>query len=504
MDHPTKYLPVSYLVYNAGRFPDKPALYDAGRTISFRALEERVKAIAAVLRAEGLQGGEVVAVHLPNVWEYVALELAIPYLEAVIMPLPLSLGEHELEEALRKSGAAMLVTGPDGRDRVLPVAERMDTVRAIFDAAELCARLAADLPPVPSPAPDPDRIVEIALTSGTTGLPKLAALSASLKQATAEAYTSRLEITPDDRVLIMSPLTQGIGGMCLFCLRLGAALVMLHEPRFTAEHTLEVAQETGATMLVGVPTNVSRLLASDALGSADLSSVRATAVAGAPMPPEVAQEWEERTGSRLVIFYGSMDAGQLSVGRPSDIADKRWNTVGKPHDVAEILICDGEGRPVAPGEIGEICMRGPTVQERYWGEDRGPHSADGWAHMGDLGFLDEDGYLHVVGRMKDIIIRGGSNINPYEVERILRSHPKIEDACVVGRPDNDLGERAAAFLVPCNGAAVTLDDLRAFLEEQGVAKYKWPEFVDLVEEIPLSGPGKINRRVLRERARSLG
>lgn len=218
------------------------------------------------------------------------------------------------------------------------------------------------------------------------------------------------------------------------------------------------------------------------------------------MPPEVAQEWEERTGARLVIFYGSMDTGQLSVGRPSDVAEKRWHTVGKPHDVAEVLICDEAGNHVPEGEIGEICMRGPTVQERYWSEEHGPFGPDGWAHMGDLGFIDDDGYVHVVGRKKDIIIRGGSNINPYEVERILRTHPDIDDVCVVGRPDTDLGERAVAFLVTRPESSVGLDDVRVFLEQQGIAKYKWPEFVETIEEMPLLGPGKINRRQLGERA----
>jgi len=237
---------------------------------------------------------------------------------------------------------------------------------------------------------------------------------------------------------------------------------------------------------VGVPTNVIRLLASPLLGETDLATSRCTAVAGAPMPTEVARAWESRTGSRVVSFYGTMDAGQLAVGSPEDPVEKRWHSVGRPHDGVDWMVTPE----------GEICMRGPTVQRRYWGEESGPLSEDGWAHLGDLGFVDEDGYLHVTGRLKDIIIRGGANINPFEVEDHLRSLSGVRDACVVGRPDPDLGERAVAFVI----GEVTLDELRAHLAARGLAKYKWPESLELVEELPLKGPGKVDRKLLKEMA----
>ena len=462
--------PVSYLDANAARRPDSPAVFDDGREISFVELAGLVHGLIARLRADGLGEGEPVGVRLPNRWEYVALELAIPAAGGVIMPLPLTLGDAEMRWAMEKSGATRLISETD-----------------------LAGLLAPARPPAvgPAPAPSlpahPDRIVEIALTSGTTGMPKLASLSAKLKQATFEGFTGRLEVTEADRVLVMSPLTQGIGGMCLFCLRLGAGLIMLHEPRFTPERVLRLASENRATMLGGVPTNIIRLLDSPLLPEADLAGLRVSAVAGAPMPPEVAAAWEERSGARVCIFYGSMDAGQLSVVSPRDPRDKRLHTVGRPHDCCEAMIT----------EEGEICMRGDTVQERYWGEAYGPYSADGWVHMGDLGRLDEDGYLQVLGRKKDLIIRGGTNINPHEVEQALRRHPAIADACVVGRPDRDLGERAVAFLVARDPSRPPdLELVKQFLEGEGMARYKWPEEVRPIVEIPLSGPGKVDRRSL--------
>jgi len=459
-------VPVSYLDELAASGPDRPAVLDAGRTVTFAELGERVHAAAAALRADGVGPGDVVAVSLPNVWEHVALELAVPLAGAVVMPLPLTLGAAERGWALERSAARLVVGQPE--------------------AEALCA--APYRGRVEPPAPDPDRVVEIALTSGTTGLPKLASLHAGLKQATFEAFTSRLAVTAADRVLVVAPLMQGIGGMCLYCLRLGAALVMLRERRFTPEHTLEVSSRTRATVLVGVPTNVIRMLDSPALAAADLAAARCTAVAGAPMPPEVARAWEERTGSRVCIFYGSMDGGQLAVGSPGDPPEKRWTTVGRAHDCTEVRIT----------AEGEICMRGPTVQRRYWGEERGPFAADGWVHMGDLGFVDEDGYLHVSGRLKDLVIRGGANVVPHEVEDALRAHPDVVDACVVGRPDRELGERVQAFVVARRPLA--LEELWAHLSVTGLARYKWPDLVELLDELPLTGPGKVDRRRLRERA----
>ena len=454
---PEPYRPVSYLESNAQRRPDAVAVWD-GEDMSFEELLQQVRWLAAWLFGNGVRSGDVVGVRLPNVWQYVALELAVPEAGAAILPLPLGLGEHEMRWILDKAKPRLLVE------------------HEIHGMATLHA--------ITSPS-DPDRIVEIALTSGTTGMPKLASLSARLKQVTFEAFTSRLGITEDDRVLPMTPLTQGIGGMCLYSLRRGAALVMLRDPRWTPEHCLDVARRSAATVMVGVPTNVIRML-NDPQPIPD--SLRAVAVAGAPLPPEVARRWESTTGVPISSFYGSMDAGQLAVASPSDPQEKRWTTVGRPHDAAEWTIQDGE-----------ICMRGDLVQDRYWGEDFGPYSADGWAHMGDLGFVDGDGYLHVTGRVKDIIIRGGSNINPYEVESMLRLHPSVKDVCVVGRADSDLGEVPVAFVV----GELSPQEATSFLSEKGLARYKWPETVIQVDELPLSGPGKVNRRALRERAGTL-
>jgi long-chain acyl-CoA synthetase len=474
---PIPYDALSYLRANAAVRGDALAVHDDGEELTFEALHRVVLSLAADLRERGVGPGDVVAVALPNVWRYVALEIAVPAIGATLLPLPVSLGRLETEDAIERSGAKLVIGGDDD----------LDTDGEPDDG--------------PFAEPDPDRVVQIALTSGTTGRSKLASLTARLKQLTFEGFTSRLQLGPEDRMLPLSPITQGAGEMCLYALRTGAALIMAHHSRFDAERSLALAERTRATVLGGVPTMVARVLHSPALADADLSSLRTTISAGAPLPESVAREWEERTGAPVCSFYGAMDVGQLAVPSPDDPAEKRWTTVGKPHDTAELLICDPQGNAVEPGEEGEICMRGPLVQPQYWNEDETPYSDDGWAHFGDLGRLDEDGFLHVTGRVKDTIIRGGSNVNPFEVEDVLRGSPLVQDVCVVGRPDEDLGERAVAFVVAAPGETPTLDDLTTHLEQQGFTRYKWPEGLHLLDALPHGATGKIDRQELRKRAK---
>jgi long-chain acyl-CoA synthetase len=486
---PVPYNPLSYLRANAANRGDALAVYDDGEELSFDALLRAVLSLAADLRRRGVEPGDVVAVALPNVWRYVALEVAVPTIGATLLPLPISLGRLETEDAIERSGASLVIG---------------DTAHAkAVDAADLDAGGEPD--DTPFPEPDPDRVVQIALTSGTTGRSKLAGLTARLKQLTFEGFTSRLGLGPHDRMLPLSPVTQGMGEMCLYALRTGAALIMSHDARFEVERSLQLAERTRTTVLAGVPTMIGRLLHSPALQDTDLGHLRATISAGAPLSPTIAREWEERTGAPTCSFYGAMDVGQLAVPSPDDPPEKRWTTVGRPHDRAELLICNPDGNPVAPGEEGEICMRGPLVQPRYWNpatlEDATPYSDDGWAHFGDLGRLDEDGYLHVTGRVKDTIIRGGSNINPFEVEDVLRGSAAVQDVCVVGRPDEDLGERTVAFVVPAPGSTPTLKELAAHCEAAGLTRYKWPESVQLVDALPHGATGKVDRKGLRERAK---
>ncbi len=499
MSDPVPCRPFTYLAAHARRSPRAAAVYDSGETLSFAELLDRVRAAMAGLRALGVRPGEVVGVSLPNVWQYVALEIAVPAIGAVVLPLPPSLGTFELGWALARAVAAMVVTDEVGRAPVLEVASALPAPCGVVEVASVFSAGSPGKPPSGAHATQPEEVVQIALTSGTTGPPKLASLSALLKQLTFEGFTGRLGIRPGDRVLPLSPISQGVGEMCLYALRSGACLIMTSERRFSAERALRLAERARASVIGGVPTMIGRIYHCGELRPGALESLRVTAVAGAPMPPELAEAWERATGARVCNFYGAMDIGQLAVASPEDPPEKRWHTVGRPHERAEMLICGSDGLPVRQGEVGEICMRGPLVQQRYWDEDHGPFAPDGWAHFGDLGFLDEDGFVHVVGRTKDVIIRGGENVNPYEVEALLAEHPGVAEVCLVGAPDPDLGERVAACVVAREGHEVTLESLRGFLESRGLSRHKWVERLLVVDELPLGSSGKVARRELRER-----
>lgn len=498
---PVRYDPLSYLEANATVRGDTAAVDDDGVTITFDELLGAVHALVDDLIGRGVRAGDVVAVSLPNVWRYVALEIAVPALGGVLLPLPPRLGAHEVQSALDRTRARALIV-----DATWLGSEVAETVSRPPDMQLIDAET---LPTAARPAPrelarrrsaDPDRIVQIALTSGTTGLPKLASLSAELKQLTFEGFTSRLEIEPGDRMLPMSPITQGVGEMCLYALRVGATMVMSHEHRFDPEAVLALVTRSRATILAGVPTMLGRILHTAGSAGADLGALRATITAGSALTRELAEAWEHRSGSATCSFYGAMDIGQLAVPRPRrDPAEKRWTTVGMPHDGAQWRIADpADGRSLPAGEVGDVCMRGPLVQQRYWGEEHGPFAEDGWAHFGDLGFVDDEGYLHIVGRIKDTIIRGGNNINPLEVEQVLRAHPAIRDVCVVGRPDADLGERAVAFVVT-SVSGFGVDDVAELFSAHGVARYKWPETVVHIDALPLGSTGKVDRQSLRRR-----
>lgn len=496
----------SYLEANAARAPASVAVWQDGVETTFGQLRDVVWGLIDELRRRSIGNESVVAVALPNVLAYVALEIAVPATGATLFPLPMGIGERELASVLQRSAAALLITDSSARgDGFARVAGGLTQPPAVVRAEEL-QRASQRAPSGTRPATaraDPDRIVQIALTSGTTGMPKLASLSARLKQMTFEGFTRRLRITSADRMFPMSPMTQGAGEMCMYALRCGAALVMLGDHRFEPEQALSIVGQSATTVLGGVPTMLVRLLHSPALPSTPFHGVRLTISAGAPLPQSAAREWEQQTGSRVGSFYGAMDIGQLAVPDPEDPAEKRWTSVGRPHESAEWRICGPDGDTLGIGETGGICMRGPLVQDRYWDDDSTPYGADGWAHFGDLGFVDAEGFLHITGRIKDTIIRGGNNINPLEVEELLREHPRIRDVCVVGRPDEDLGERAVAFVAPTEGHRLRLDELVLFLDEQGLTRHKWPERVELVENLPTGPTGKVDRTTLRARAAEL-
>ena len=244
------------------------------------------------------------------------------------------------------------------------------------------------------------------------------------------------------------------------------------------------------------------MLHAPALEGTDLRHVRATISAGAPLPPTVAREWEERTGSPTCSFYGAMDLGQLAVPSPDDPAEKRWSTVGRPHDRAEVMICDPDGNAVERGEEGEICMRGPLVQPRYWGEDETPYSDDGWAHFGDLG-------LH--RRRRATCTSPAASRTRSSAAAATSTRSRSRTCCAAARRSRTSASSATPTRTSASGRArswsatpgdePTLEDLTAHLDQAGLARYKWPESLHLLDALPVGSTGKVDRQSLIERAR---
>ncbi|MGH2895728.1 MAG: AMP-binding protein, partial [Solirubrobacteraceae bacterium] len=294
---PEPYRPITYLEANAAHAADHAAIIARGHVSSFAELLAWVHELMGLLGAR-VKAGEVVAVALPNVATYVALEIAIPAIGAVIMPLAPALGAREISSALRESGAVLVVT-TSLQGVVAQAAMESPGVRETLTLPLAAEPRMGDGRPEAVPT-RPDDVVQIALTSGSTGMPKLAAYTAELKQLTFEGFTSRLNVDRGDRVLPLSPITQGAGEMVLYCLRRGASLVMLEDPRFRAQDALTLAEEARATVLGGVPTMVSRMLDCPVVDEIDFSALRLTAVAGAPLPPKLAVAWEEKTRAPIV------------------------------------------------------------------------------------------------------------------------------------------------------------------------------------------------------------
>lgn len=491
--------PLHDVVAQASHAPERLAIMSEVRSLTFGELVDAVTDCRAALAARGISDGNVIAVHLPNRWEYVVVALAVDALGGALMPLSPTLGSYEISAALA-DGAAHLFVGES------PVIEKGDVHAQQAHDTQYCditeivsVPRARETKPLYITDVSPNAIVQIDLTSGSTGLPKLARRTARARDASYRAFTRRLALGANDIALPMSPVTQGVGGMGLHCLRLGGSIVMSGEARLSPKKAIDMITRFDATVVVGVPTNIIGILECLEIATTHFESLRAAAIAGSMMPADVARRWEQATGSRICIFYGSMDAGHLSMVSPDDPDEKRWYSTGRVQDECEAKILGADGLELPLGDVGEIWMSGATMAEPATDTAAVGVTVDasGLRPMGDLGYFDQDGFLYVAGRAKDIIIRGGNNINPYEVETLLRGNQSIADVCVVGGADDRLGERPVAFVVLRNAADLTLDDVRSYLGARGLAKYKWPEALLVLPELPLVGPGKVNRVLLR-------
>ncbi len=499
--------------------PDRDALVSRHQNLrwSYREFGERVDRLARGMLAAGLQRGDRVGMWSPNHAEWTLVQYATAAIGVVMVNVNPAYRTHELAYALNQSGCRWVIAAPEFKtsDYVAMVEEVRGDVptleRAVFLWSDEWDALAAgsddvsaeDLDAVMADL-DPDDPINIQYTSGTTGAPKGATLTHANILNNGYFTTELQGFTEQDRLCIPVPFYHCFGMVMgnLGCTSHGATMV-IPAPSFDPAATLSAVEEERCTALYGVPTMFIAQLDDPSFADRDLSSLRTGCMAGSPCPVEVMKQVIDRMHMEdVTIAYGMTETSPVSTQtRSDDSLDHRTATVGRVHPHVEIRVADpATGETLERGDTGEFCTRGYSVMRGYWEDPERTAEAidaDGWMHTGDLAVMDEDGYARIVGRMKDMVIRGGENVYPREVEEFLYTHPDVASAQVIGVPDARYGEELMAWVQVRAGADVTEDQLKDFCRGR-IAHFKVPRYVKFVDEFPMTVTGKIQKYKMRE------
>ncbi|MFW6775785.1 AMP-binding protein [Nocardioides sp. CPCC 205120] len=505
--------------------PDGEALVEvaSGRRWTWRELADDVERVARGLLARDVQPGDRVGIWAPNCAEWTITQLATARMGAVLVTINPAYRSHELAYALRRSGVSLVVaaSGFRGADYRAMLAEVRDRCPALREVVHLDTDDWTDLATAGEDLPDdavaqvaaslaPDDPINIQYTSGTTGSPKGATLSHRNILNNGHLVTETIRLTAADRLCIPVPFYHCFGMVManLGCVTHGATMVV-PGPAFDPATVLRVVAEERCTALYGVPTMFIALQNHPDFATTDLTSLRTGIMAGSPCPVEVMKRCvEEMHMAEVSIAYGMTETSPVSCQTlADDDAERRTATIGRVHPHLEVKVVDPvTGETVERGEPGEYCTRGYSVMLGYWDDPERTAEAidaDGWMHTGDLAVMREDGYCTIVGRIKDMVIRGGENIYPREVEEFLHAHPDVEDVQVVGVPDERYGEELCAW-VRMRAGAEPLDaaGVRAFCAGR-LAHFKVPRHVIVVDEFPMTVTGKVRKVEMRERSTDL-
>ncbi|MEU9104059.1 AMP-binding protein [Streptomyces xanthophaeus] len=507
------------------RFPRHDALIDraAGRRWTYEELAADVDALALGLLDLGIAKGDRVGIWAPNRAEWTLVQYATARIGAVLVTVNPAYRSHELAYVLRQSGMRMLVAAE--RFKSSDYAAMIEEVRPECPELEFVALLEGPLwtsllergrrgDPAglarAQAALSPDDPINIQYTSGTTGFPKGATLSHHNILNNGYFVGELCHYTELDRVCIPVPFYHCFGMVMgnLACTSHGAAMV-IPAPSFDPAATLAAVEAEACTSLYGVPTMFIAELADPGFDGYDLSSLRTGIMAGSPCPVEVMKEVIDRMGmAEVSICYGMTETSPVSTQtRADDSVERRVSTVGRVGPHLEVKVVDPHcGRTVPRGEPGELCTRGYSVMLGYWAEpERTAEAVDAarWMHTGDLAVMDDEGYLSITGRIKDMVIRGGENLYPREIEEFLHTHPDLLDVQVIGVPDPKYGEELMAWVRMREGAEpLTAAAVRAYCDGR-LAHFKIPRYVHVVEEFPMTVTGKIRKVEMREAAARL-
>ncbi|GAA1085807.1 long-chain-fatty-acid--CoA ligase [Pseudonocardia alni] len=481
------------LVAAAADYGDRPAVKLDEYLLSYRQLHRQAAAVAGDLRARGVQQGDRVGLMLPNVPAYAVLFYGILLTGAVAVPMNPLLKSREVEYYLNDSGMT-LVYGLDGSDAVAPAVATKVGIQSVLVPPTGPTNLSGDPVLEATDRADDDTAV-ILYTSGTTGRPKGAELThRNMSTNVATTVDTLIEVGPDDVILGCLPLFHVFGLTCGLNAAVRAASLLTLVPRFDAARVLQVMARDRVTVLEGVPTMYAAMLHSPDAGDMETSSLRTCIAGGAAMPVEILRAFEEKFACEIYEGYGLSETAPIACfNQPG--RERRPGTIGIPVRGCRMRLVDDDGADTPYGEPGEIAIQGENLMKGYWKRPEATAKAipDGWFRTGDIATRDRDGYYTIVDRKKDLIIRGGYNIYPREVEEVLYEHPAVAEAAVIGIKHKDLGEEIGAAVALKHGVRADTEELKDFVRGR-LAVYKYPREVWIVDSLPKGPTGKILRR----------
>lgn len=495
------------LSQTAAAQPARPALRLGEKTLSYGELDALVTALAANLVNYGIQPGDRIALLFPNCPQFVIAYYAINRAGAIANPLNCLLGPAEVVTILRDSGARLLLA----HEALAPLAQAAQAQLPGLEQVILSGTPAEApspgfegwLRPPPNavalPESRPEDIAVLVYTSGTTGVPKGAMLTHRNLLANALACRDTIQVGPEDCFATVLPLFHSFGATVCMILPILLGACSLHIPRFQAAALLDILRTSGATVFPAVPSMLALLLKVKDRSEDRLPALRLAVSGGAPLPLGVLQGFEARFGVPLLEGYGPTEASPVVSVNPL-VGTRKPGSVGPPLPGVEVAIRAEDGSWLTTGEVGEICVRGPNVMAGYWQQPAATAEViqQGWLLTGDMGQLDEEGYLYILGRQKDMIIVGGMNVYPREIEDVALTHPAVAEAAAVGAPHELKGEEPWLFVVLREGSTATeqvlLDHCRAYL-----AAFKCPSAVHFLSELPRSATGKVQKSALLSR-----
>jgi long-chain acyl-CoA synthetase len=502
----------------ARRFPNETALIFAGERTTHAELRAAVRRAANGLLGLGVRPGDKVALMVPNRPEFTIAYFGILMIGATVVPLNTLFVGEEVGYHLRDSDAVLLITWEEQEAAARAGMELAENCRQLVvahqrpegrppGAVSFAALLGAASPMADLASTMPDDTAVILYTSGTTGRPKGAELTHFNLWSNAQWSNERSQSVVPGRMvsfgpgsigLVALPLFHSFGQSCLQnCLLFnGAAISYL--PRWNPEEALRRMDEDGVTHFAGVPTMYFALLHSPDAGRYRLERLRYCLSGGAPMPVEVMAAFEETYRGRILEGYGLSETSPVATFHTPEFP-RRPGSVGKPIDGCEVQVWDDADRQLPVGQVGEVVIRGHNIMKGYYKRPEATAEAmrGGWFHSGDLGRLDEEGYLYIVDRKKDMILRGGFNVYPRELEEVIYAHPAILEAAVLGVPDPEHGEEVVAVLALKEGCALTREEFTAYCKQR-MAAYKYPRRIEFRDTLPKGATGKILKRELRD------